>query len=284
MYISVTMLSSYLYCQRKLFLERVLGLYEPDKAALVKGSIRHKTYDELNKIEENLVKSIEKATKFKDIHDKYIHKYAEILRKIIENNKKRLKNVNLNPLETFKNIFPRFVMEGERRAINVYNFMNKYNVHGVELWEKLVPKIRSEFKIKSDSLLLTGIVDQIEEYKEGFVPIELKTGKIPKEGVWPGHKIQLAAYILLLEETHGTEIKEGFVHYLDNDERRQIVMNPFLKEEVKELRKKVQELLSSGKIPVPCDNIKKCNVCGLKKECFDEQFLMKRLKQKKQKL
>ena len=60
MYISVTMLSSYLYCKRKLFLERVLGLFEPDKGALVKGSIRHKTYEEINKIEENIFKKIPK--------------------------------------------------------------------------------------------------------------------------------------------------------------------------------------------------------------------------------
>jgi len=284
MHISVTMLSSYLYCQRKLFLERVLGLFEPDKESLVKGSIRHTTYDEINKIEENIVSGFIKGTKFREIRERYIHTYAELLRNVIRRNKKRLKNVNLTPLDAFKIIFPRFVKESEARAINLYNFMSKYKVHGKELWERLTPKIKSEFKIKSDNLFLSGIIDQIEEYEEGFVPIELKTGKLPKEGVWPGHKIQIAAYAMLLEEVYNTKIKEGFVHYLDNDERRQVVINPFLKEEVIELRKKVFELLDSDKLPEFCDNENKCKVCGLRKECFNEEFLNKKITEMKAKI
>lgn len=280
MHISVTKLSSYLYCKRKLFLEQVLGLFEPDKSALVKGTIRHATYDELNKIEENIVKTIQKGTKFKQIHDKYIHEYASILRKVIKNNRQRLKNLNLDPSKIFKNVFPRFVMEGERRALNIYNFMNKHDVYGEELWNKLTPKIISELKIRSNSLLLSGIVDQIEKYEEGMVPIELKTGSMPKEGVWPGHKIQIAAYAILLEEYYKKPIKEGFVHYLDSDERRQVIINPFLKEEVNEIKQKVLELLKADQIPEFCDNQRKCEVCGLKKQCFDEKLLDKKLKEK----
>ena len=40
--LSVTHLSSYLYCPRKLYLQKVLSIYEPPKEALVKGTIRHK--------------------------------------------------------------------------------------------------------------------------------------------------------------------------------------------------------------------------------------------------
>jgi CRISPR-associated protein Cas4 len=279
--ISVTMLSGYLYCRRKLFLEQVLGLFEPEKEALVKGSIRHAMYDKLNKIEESIVKSFAQGIKFRDMRDKYVHSYAELLRDIIKRNTKKLNNVNLSPLGAFKSLFPRFVKEADSRAFNVYNFMGKYKLYGDELWQKLTPKIKSEFKIRSNNLLLTGIIDQIEEYEDGIVPIELKTGKMPKEGVWPGHKIQLAAYALLLEDLQGNEIKEGFVHYLDADERRQVVINPFLKEEVIELRKKVISTLDSNKIPEICENMRKCAVCGLKKQCFDEKLMAQKLKEKK---
>lgn len=278
MHISVTILSSYLYCKRKLFLEKVLGITEPIKEVMVKGSIRHETYDRINKIEESIVKSFKEKTKFKEMHEKYIHSYAGLLREVIKKNKKKLALFNLDELKVFKNMFPRFVMEGESRALNIYNFMNKYNVYGEDLWQRLTPKIKSEYKIKSNSLLLSGIIDQIEEYPEGIVPIELKTGSIPKEGVWPGHMIQIGAYALLLEEEFGKEIKEGFVHYLDNNERRQVVINPFLKEEVVGLRTKVIELLNSKEIPDICNNEKKCAVCGIKKDCFDEKLLNKKIK------
>jgi CRISPR-associated protein Cas4 len=145
------------------------------------------------------------------------------------------------------------------------------------LWDKLTPKIESEFKIASDSLELKGIVDQIEVYPSGRVPIELKTGSMPKEGVWPGHRIQLGAYALLMEERFGKKIKEGFVHYLDPNIRRQVVINPFLRQEVKELKNKIRQMLDGKDIPAAADNENKCKKCGLREQCVDEKLLNKLL-------
>ncbi|MBW2981914.1 CRISPR-associated protein Cas4 [Candidatus Woesearchaeota archaeon] len=281
--ISVTMLSAYLYCKRKLYLERVLKFFEPEKEALVKGSIRHETYEQINKIEESLVKSIEKTTAFKDLYDMYIHNYAEQLRNVIHKNRFRLKSVQLKPLDAFKKIFPFFVRESQIRAENIFNFIAQHKIYGEELWNSLIPKIKSEIKIQSDGLELTGIIDRVEEYKEGSVPIELKTGSMPKEGVWPGHRIQIAAYALLLEEKLKQPIKEGFIHYLDKDIKRQISINPFLKQEVKDLKEKVRNLLNSSEIPEKTENNNKCRVCGLKDKCFDDKLLKNKLNDLKSK-
>ena len=278
--ISVTMLSAYLYCRRKLYLERVLGLFEPEKEALIKGSIRHTAYEEINKIEESLVKSITQTTAFKDIYDMYIHAYAKILRDIIHKNRFRLKTVQLPLLDAFKKIFPFFVRESKLRAENIFNFIAQNKVYGEDLWNSLTPKIKSEIKIQSDTLALTGVIDRVEEYEAGSVPIEMKTGSMPKEGVWPGHRIQIAAYAILLEEKLKQPIKEGFVHYLDSDIRRQIVINPFLKQEVKDLKEKVRGLLNSAKMPEHNENSNKCSVCGLKDKCYNEKFIKNLLNSK----
>ncbi len=271
--ISVTMLSSYLYCARKLFLERVLGLFEPEKAALVKGSIRHETYDEANKVEERIVSSIKKGDEFEDIYNRYAKTYSALLRKSITKNKYRLRNIKLPLIDAYHEIWPFFKRESEIRALNIYKFIVKSNLYGVELWDNLVPKVESEKKIASDELELKGIVDKIEIYPEGYVPVELKTGSMPKEGVWPGHRVQIGAYALMMEEKYGKKIEEAFIHYLDPDERRQVVINPFLKEEVKELKDKVRRLLEENKIPKRTENQNKCCKCGLKKQCFDEDSL-----------
>ena len=76
------MLSSYMYCPRKLYLERVLKLYEPPKEALVKGSIRHETYDLINKNEEKLVKSIKEKLPLEKIRAKYTNEYLKFLRRL----------------------------------------------------------------------------------------------------------------------------------------------------------------------------------------------------------
>lgn len=279
--ISVSMLSSYLYCQRKLFLQYVLGLVEPEKEALVKGTIRHATYDKVNQIEEEIVKGFTNKDNFETIYDKYLGVYSKLLRKSIIENKYRLKNVKLDLENVYKKIVPFFKQESELRALNLWNFIEKNNVFGAELWEKLIPKIESEFRIDSDKLELKGIVDQIEIYPDSKIPIELKTGNSPNQGVWPGHRIQLGAYALLMEEKFGKEIKEGFVVYLDKQERRHIAINPFLRQEVKDLKDKVRGLLEGTEIPSVESNQNKCTKCGLKDKCFDEKGLKATLENKR---
>lgn len=96
---------------------------------------------------------------------------------------------------------------------------------------------------------------------------------MPINGVWPNHKIQILAYILLLNSKFKTNITEGIVHYLDKDEKRLIKTNPFSEIKVKELISEVNELILSNKIPEPVKNENKCRSCGLKEECYKQNNL-----------
>jgi CRISPR-associated exonuclease Cas4 len=149
--------------------------------------------------------------------------------------------------------------------------MTTYKVYGKDLWDKLTPKIHSELKIVSNNLQLVGVIDQIEVYEKGLIPIELKTGTAPKTGIWKNHRIQLGAYALLLEDAYNVQIKEGFVIYLDINERKHIPINPFLRMEVKDLITKVYALLQSKKLPKFCDSISKCKACGIREKCGNEK-------------
>ena len=62
--ISVSLLSNYDYCARKLFLEQVLKLVVIPRAVVIKGSIRHEVHDKISKAEENFVKSIKKEVSY----------------------------------------------------------------------------------------------------------------------------------------------------------------------------------------------------------------------------
>ena len=275
--ISVSMLSSYLYCKRKLFLERVLGMFEPEKEAMVKGTIRHETYDKAHKVEEIIVNDITKEDTYNSIYQRYVAIYSRLLRSTILINKYRLQKVKLTNTDAYQQIIPFFKKESEMRALNLYNFIEKNQVFGNELWEKLIPKIESETKIYSENLQLNGIVDQIEVYPTGKIPIELKTGSSPSEGVWPGHKIQLGAYALLMEEKYQIPITEGFVVYLDKQERRHISINPFLKQEVKDLRDKVRSLLSNKDLPSRVKSENKCLKCGLRDKCYNDGLMKEKI-------
>jgi len=281
--LSVTDLSSYLYCSRKLYLQKVLGLYEPLKEVTFKGSFRHELHDLASKADEEIVKSIKQKFSLEEIKELYLLKYKEILRRVILNNKELLKKFDLNEKDVFARNIPVIEEEADLRATNVHKTIVDFNVIGDELWEKLTPKIISELRIEDPELGLKGIIDQIYQYEAGLVPIELKTGKAPREGVWPGHKIQITAYALLLEGKFNQEIKEGFIHYLEAEQKRHIPINAFLRLEVKELINKVNSLLQAVEIPDFCGNDNKCRVCGLKENCYNQKELEKLMK-KNQKL
>ena len=281
MKISVTMLSSYSYCQRKLFLENVLRIYEPPKQALVLGSVRHEVFDEINKKEKQIVSSIIERMELEKLKEKYKEEYSKVLRQVIVDYKEDLLGFNLSLPDVFRQCWPIVLEEAETRAKNIFDFIAKHNIFGEELWEKLTPKIESEFRIESDILGLKGIIDHLEKHPEKYVPVELKTGKMPSEGVWPGHKIQIAAYMMLLEEKFNQKVNSGFIYYLDSKQKREIVMNEFLKEEIKDLVGKVKSLFNSQIIPNYCGNPNKCEKCGLKDQCYDEKLLNRRLKELK---
>lgn len=278
MKISVSLLSSYLYCSRKLFLEKVLLLEEPPKESLVMGSIRHEAYDRINKAEEEIVTSIIQKMKLEDIKTLYRQRYLQILRKSLASSRKRLQELNISMIDAYKKSFPFIMEESETRSHNIFSFMQANNVFGEELWEKLTPKIMSELRVESDELRLKGIVDQIHVYDDEYVPFELKTGRTPQDGVWPSHRIQLAAYSLLLQERFKKPIKEGFVVYLDTKEKRHIAMNPFMKEEVKQIVDNIIALLEKKELPDFCNNENKCRKCGLKQTCYDENEINNLLK------
>ena len=131
-----------------------------------------------------------------------------------------------------------------------------------------MPKIESEIWISSERLHLKGIIDRLEKYECDYIPIELKTGKPAANGIWPSHRIQLAAYALLLEDKFSVNVKEGFIHYLDYKQKKQLVMNSFIRQEVIDLTNKVISLLKSKTLPVFCSNKNKCDSCGLKDACY----------------
>ncbi|MBW2987212.1 CRISPR-associated protein Cas4 [Candidatus Woesearchaeota archaeon] len=265
--ISVTFLSAYLYCKRKLFIEQVLGIREPAKDVTVIGNIKHSVFDLANKQEEGLVKGISIENK-NTVKQLYRETYSKNLKNAIKINKNLLHSLDLDLVDLYKKLWINFNEEAISRARNILSFIDKHNIYGLELWEKLTPKIESEVFVRSDKLELKGKIDRIEKHENKIIPVELKTGKAPKDGVWEGHLIQVAAYLMLLEDQFNKKADEGVVNYINEKEKRTVKMNPFLKEEVIKLKDKVKDLLNNTQVPEMCGHEKKCEKCGIRNECF----------------
>lgn len=271
MLISVTDLSEYLYCPRKLYLKKVLKIFEPVNKYLVLGSIRHYAHDSITKIEEKLVKEITGEMSYDDLVSFFKEEHFSILRNAIIQNKQRLSEFNLSEDEVFDFAWPLLFKEASLRTQQIHSFMKTTKRYGAELWEAILPKIMSEVRLESEKLQLKGVIDRLEVYDDSFVPYELKTGSAPREGFWPSHRIQLAAYMVLVENQLGN-IKEGIVYYLDSEQTRQLVMNPFLEYETQALIKKIINLYDQKRLPGFCDKIAKCRNCGLRDFCVKQNI------------
>lgn len=276
--ISVTMLSAYLYCSRKLFLERVLKLREPPKESLVLGSLRHHVFEYANEYDERIVKTIRKEWSLSKIQSLYRTAYEGVLHESIAKNSFRLARVKLSKEEALARSASSVESEAMSRAAHVHSFILKHKVFGDALWDTLTPKIVSEKRVSSKKLGLRGIVDQIHQYDDKTViPFELKTGSAPDEGVWSGHRVQIVSYAMLLEELMGGTIKEGHVRYLDSGDDRIVHINPMMREEVLSLTKEVTQLLRSMELPDFCESERKCAGCGLREVCYDEDAMKKHM-------
>jgi CRISPR-associated exonuclease Cas4 len=271
MIVSVTHLSAYLYCKRKLYLEQVLKIVEPPKESLVLGSIRHKASDRINKAEQTIVTAVTDLVPFKALLESYKQVHSMVLRDAIRDNESKLKLFSMKPSDVFKELWPSICEDLARRAKEVHEFMMQHRMTGPELWENLSPKFMSEVYVTSEKYSLKGIIDRIAFYPTYCVPIEIKTGTAPREGVWPGHRVQLAAYIMLLEEQMDRPVTKGIVDYLGSQQQCEVHLNPFLRRDVTNLTADVQKLLESSTPPDRCFSGKKCECCGLRVACFDER-------------
>lgn len=265
--LSVTDLSSYLYCARKLFLSRIIKV--PIKRdVMLKGLIKHEVMEKANKSEKQIIESITKQQPLTELQETYQKHYANAFLKTTEDYARDLQRFNIDKKEFFQQNLKIFTLEASERASNVLSFINKTNLYSADLWNSLEPKILVEQKLSSPNLMLCGKVDKIEVYNDRIIPIELKSGKAPNTGVWPSNKIQLIAYCLLVKERFNKQVSEGILHYIDSNEKRPVVLNPFSETELFSIRDKTIKVLES-KTPPEIVQSNKCNSCELKEQCHN---------------
>lgn len=269
--IPVSLLSAYLYCPRKLYLQKVLKKEEPVKETIIKGQLRHQVIDSVTQRERELILLIQPDDPFERVLKRYEAVYKNELRNAIIVNKRSIERLNIEPSAMDRMVWSQLRSDVLSRAEFVHEFAVKSRLFGPALWENLTPKIKSEYTVESESLGLKGVIDQVHIYYDSLVPFELKTGSSPNEGIWPGHRIQLAAYMLLLEDKFDMNITEGIIYYLDSKEKRPLRMNPFLREDVIKTKILVEKVLSSKELPPILKYDNKCSSCAFKDDCSSGQ-------------
>tara|TARA_Y100000031_G_scaffold156099_1_gene209248 strand:- start:67 stop:846 length:780 start_codon:yes stop_codon:yes gene_type:complete len=258
----------------------VLKLEEPPSPALVLGSLRHEVHERMAEDEEAIVCGISEYLEYSVFLKKFTDPASTALRNGVIRHSGELRLFDLDLAEVFRRSWGYLLPQIEDRVKLLHRFLKREEVYGEELWKCITPKLLVEERVSDSELGLRGIVDRIELFDEEWIPIELKTGKAPHRGVWPGHEAQIGAYLLLLKLAK-RPVSTGFIHYLDSDVKRAVTLSPFLVVHIRKLIGQVKNVLSDSLPPPHLMQKKKCDACSLKEQCYNAKFIEDKIRKVK---
>ena len=125
----------------------------------------------------------------------------------------------------------------------------------------------------SDRLLVSGIIDAVEEHDGELVPLQYKKGMMANH---LNDHFQLCAAALCLEERLGCSIAYGEIFYHGNRRRQKVMFTPQLREATENAIASARNA-AQGKMPPPINNPKKCQACSLIGIClpFEVKHLLR---------
>lgn len=125
---------------------------------------------------------------------------------------------------------------------------------------------RFDVRLTSATLQLAGIVDEVVYSAEGNIfPVDYKLAK--QAGF--NHRIQLAAYALLLEEVEQVKIERGYIYLMLTRKLVSVEISTKLRQNVITLLSHMQTMISREIMPMPPENRGLCMACEFRRFCND---------------
>jgi CRISPR-associated exonuclease Cas4 len=113
---------------------------------------------------------------------------------------------------------------------------------------------------------LRGLVDEVVYGVKGeIIPVDHKL----TDKVSANHKLQLAAYALLLEEAKGGKIQRGFVYLIGCSKLVEVTITPALREQVLAVLSALFETVTQERMPDPTNVTARCVGCEFRRFCND---------------
>lgn len=119
----------------------------------------------------------------------------------------------------------------------------------------------------SDRLMVSGVIDAVEERAGELVPIEYKKGKMGKH---LNDHFQLCAAGICLEERMGKSITGGEIFYHRNRRRERVTFTPILRQATEVAITQARQSVNLP-IPAPINHPKKCDACSLQGICLPKE-------------
>ncbi len=254
--VSVSDISSYLFCARKVFYRLVYKKMEPQNEGALKGSIFHEAVKRAIVGESKMLQAVEKPA-----IENYQENFQDKLKAVVNFQTEKLGAFGIDSHACFMEMIPMLNQVAENRFEHVEKLVAA-GVEGKELARAIEPKLQPEVWINSSQLGLKGKIDCLELWKDKVIPVDFKTSDL-KYGPQHGDVLQITGYIMLLKNNYGkaAAVPYGLLRYLRNGKDVKVEEQEENKKEIVDVAEKIRNMLFTKQEPEPCKN-KFCSVCG----------------------
>lgn len=120
--------------------------------------------------------------------------------------------------------------------------------------------------LQSERLGLTGLLDEVIVTAEGkFFPVDYKLAKHAS----PNHRLQLAAYGLLLEDGGAPLVETGYIYLIGQRKAMVVNLTGKLKQAVIEQLNALRHMIEREQMPEPTSVRARCSSCEFRRFCND---------------
>lgn len=135
-------------------------------------------------------------------------------------------------------------------------------------------RVERALPLFSDRLGLVGKADTVEFEADGTpYPVEYKYGSRHKcAEIGACDDLQLAAQALCLEEMTGHTVPEGALFYAKSKRRRVVAIDAAMLQRVVDAAVEVRAMLTTGRLPPPTADSRRCRACSLRDRCQPEEL------------
>ncbi|WP_172632561.1 CRISPR-associated protein Cas4 [Methanohalophilus mahii] len=141
------------------------------------------------------------------------------------------------------------------------NLKNQFDEEMIEL----IKPVEIEPLMHSDKLNLSGAPSAIICSDKQKIPMLIKTGNAPMQGVWKNDRIPLAAYSILTEERYDQPVNSAVLFYASQGQARSVRIRPAERREVLNILKRIEKI-KEGKMP-QAKRGKLCGYCPYEQMC-----------------
>ncbi len=127
---------------------------------------------------------------------------------------------------------------------------------------------RADRPLFSERYQLTGKPDYLIDQGREIIPVEVKSARLGQNQPYDSHKLQLAAYCLLIEESEGVRPAYGVIKYADAAIR--LPYTAALRAELLHTLDLMRRDLAARHVPRSHDDPARCRHCGYAHACGEQ--------------